>query len=143
MGRVLMTLATLIYGVIPPIVDLGATHVLHPDWTPHARMHMVWLVATMSSMSLLALYFLWRHADRSLGVLMGGLLGMCALGGFFVSAATAPLYGGSLSDKGGVPDVAGFIDANLLGFGIAAAMLLVGWFLARPKGASQANSGVA
>jgi hypothetical protein len=133
MGRVLMTLATLIYGVVPPIVDLGATHVLHPDWTPHARMHMVWLLSTMSLMSLLALYFLWRHADRSFGILMGGLLGSCALGGFFVSAATAPLYGGSLSDKGGVPDIAGFIDANLLGFGIAAALLLIGWLLATPK----------
>lgn len=140
MGRILMTLATLIYGVVPPIVDLGSTHVLHPDWTPHARMHMVWLLATMSSISILALYFLWRHADRSFGILMGGLLGTCALGGFFVSAATAPLYGGSLSDKGGVPDVAGFIDANLLGFGIAIAMLLAGWFLARPGRASRPGS---
>ena len=129
MGRILMTLATLIYGVIPPIVDLGHTHVLHPDWTPHARMHMVWLLATMTSIAVLALYFIWRHPDRAFGIRMGGILGLCTLGGFFVSAATVSLYGGSLSDKGGVPDIAGVIDANLLGFGLGAAMLLIGWAL--------------
>lgn len=130
-GRILMTLATAIYGLVPPIVDLGATHALHPDWTPHARMHMVWLLFTLSSMAVLALYFIWRHADRQFGVRMGGILGLCALGGFFVSAATAPLYGGSLHDEGGVPAIAGTIDANLLGFGLAVALLLIGWRVAR------------
>ena len=143
MGRVLMTLATLIYGVIPPIVDLGSTHVLHPDWTPHARMHMVWLLATMSSIAVLALYFIWRHGDRSFGIRMGGLLGSCALGGFFVCAATVNLYGGSLSDKGGVPDVAGIVDANLLGFGAGAVLLLIGWRLAASRGALRHDSRVA
>lgn len=130
-GRILMTVATAIYGVVPPIVDLGATHALHPDWTPHARMHMVWLIVTMSSIAVLAVYFIWRHPDRRFGVHMGGLLGLCAFGGFFVSAATAPLYGGSLHDKGGVPAVGGVIDANLLGFGLAIALLLIGWRAAR------------
>mgnify|MGYP000942298968 CR=1 FL=1 len=127
MGRILMTVATAIYGLVPPMVDLGITHALHPDWTPHARLHMVWLVVTMSSVAALALYFIWWHSDRRFGVKAGGLLGLCVFGGFFVSAATAPLYGGSLHDKGGVPEVAGFIDANLLGFGVALALLLVGW----------------
>lgn len=130
-GRILMTVATAIYGLVPPLVDLGDTHALHPDWAPHARMHMVWLLVTMSSMAVLALYFIWRHPDRPFGVRMGGLLGFCAFGGFFVSAATAPLYGGSLHDKGGVPPVAGMIDANLLGFGVATALLLIGWRVAR------------
>jgi hypothetical protein len=130
MGRILMTLATLIYGVIPPIVDLGATHVFHPDWTPHARMHMVWLLGTMSSIAVLALYFLWAHVERRMGIRMAGILGLCCLGGFFLSAATTPMYGGALNDVGGVPDVAGLVDANLLGFGIAALLLLVGWVMA-------------
>ena len=133
-GRVLMTLATAVYGLVPPIVDLGVTHALHPDWPPHARMHMVWLLVTMSSIAVLALYFIWRHSDRQFGIRMGGLLGLCAFGGFFVSAATTQLYGGSLHDKGGVPPIAGFIDANLLGFGVAVLLLLIGWRTARLVG---------
>ena len=54
-GRVLMTVATLLYGVLPPLVDLTETHVFHPGWTPHARMHMVWLLGTNSAIAVLAL----------------------------------------------------------------------------------------
>ena len=57
-GRVFMTFAILIYGAIPPLVDLNRTH---PDWTPHARMHLAWLVITNSSLSLVALGLLWRR----------------------------------------------------------------------------------
>ena len=45
-GRILMILGTLMYGAIPPFVDLTETHVFHPEWTPHSRMHMVWLLGT-------------------------------------------------------------------------------------------------
>ena len=131
LGRIIMTIATLMYGVIPPFVDLTETHVFHPDWTPHARMHMVWLLGTNSTIALVALYFLWLHkSSLALGVRLAGVLGLCVYGGFMLSASTTSLYGGSLSDKGGVPPVMG-MDANILAFSLALLLLLVGWYLAR------------
>ena len=134
-GRILMTVATLIYGVIPPFVDLTETHVFHPDWTPHARMHMVWLLGTNSSLAVIALFFLWLYKqDRAFGIRLAGVLGLCVYGGFMLSAATTSLYGGSLSDKGGVPPIMG-MDANIFGFSLGLLVLILGWILARTRSA--------
>ncbi len=134
-GRVLMTLATLFYGVLPPFVDLTETHVFHSEWTPHSRLHMVWLLGTNSAIALVALYFLWFHkASRAFGVRLAGILGLCVFGGFWLSASTISLYGGALSDKGGVPPIIG-MDANILVFSFALLLLLVGWYFAHAKGA--------
>ena len=134
-GRVLMTLATLIYGVLPPFVDLTDTHVFHPEWTPHSRLHMVWLLGTNSAIALVALYFLWFHkAYSAFGVRLAGILGLCVFGGFWLSATTISFYGGALSDKGGVPPILG-MDANILIFSLALFMLLAGWFIARQRSA--------
>lgn len=131
LGRIVMTIATLMYGVIPPVVDLTESHVFHPDWTPHARMHMVWLLATNSTLAIVALYFLWLHrADRIFGAGIAGVLGVCVYGGFMLSAAATTLYGGSMSDRAGVPPVLG-LDANILAFSVALLLLLAGWFMAR------------
>lgn len=135
LGRIIMTIATLMYGVIPPFVDLTETHVFHPDWTPHARMHMVWLLGTNTSIAVLALYFLWLHqSSRPLGVRLAGVLGLCVYGGFMLSASTISIYGGSLSDRGGVPPIMG-MDANIIAFSLALLLLLVGWSLARKSDA--------
>lgn len=129
-GRLLMTLATLMYGIIPLFVDLAESHVFHPDWTPHSRMHMVWLLGTNSSLALVALYFLWLHRENAtLGTRLAGVLGLCVYGGFMLSAATSSLYGGALTDKGGIPPIMG-MDANILGFSVALVILLAGWALA-------------
>lgn len=134
-GRILMTLATLMYGLIPPFVDLTETHVFHPDWVAHARMHMVWLLGTNSTLALVALYFLWLYKENSsFGITLAGILGSCVYGGFMLSAATISLYGGALSDKGGVPPILG-MDANIVGFSAGLLILLVGWFLSRAKSA--------
>lgn len=140
-GRVLMTLCTVGYGFLPPLVDLGRTHVQHPDWTPHSRMHMVWLLATNFGVSVLALYLLWHHSARAtLGVRLAGLLGVCVYGGFILAASTAPLYGGALTDRDGVPPVLG-MDLNVLVFSLALLTLLVGWFMARPRGTEHGRPG--
>lgn len=127
-GRILMTAATLMYGLAPPLVDFTTTHVLNPDWTSHARLHTVWLIVTSSALAAFALYLLWfRPGSRSMVL----ILGLSVLGGFFVSAASAPLYGGALHDEGGVPLMLG-MDANLFSFSLAFLLLLSGFFLSRP-----------
>jgi hypothetical protein len=135
-GRIIMTIATMMYGIVPPLVDLTETHVFHPDWTPHARMHMVWLLGTNTSIAMVALYVLWLHqTSLILRVRLAGVLGLCVYGGFILSASTTSLYDGSLSDAGGVPPIIG-MDANILVFSLALLLLLAGWLLAS-KGDAQ------
>ena len=86
-----MTVGTLVYGVVPVLVDFGESHVANADWVPDARMHTVWLLAVMSSLAAASLYFLWLfEGDRVLGLRIAGLVGLCVYGGFFASAAFSP-----------------------------------------------------
>jgi hypothetical protein len=130
-----MTLSTIMYGIVPLIVDFTETHVFHPGWTGHARFHMVWLLGVLSFNAILAGYFIWIYKhDPVFGIRMGGLLGLGSLFAFFASAATMSIYGGSLHDPGGVVSVMGF-DGNLLGFAVALVLLALGWFIANKKAA--------
>lgn len=130
LSRILITIATLVYGFVPLLVDLTETHVFHPDWTPHARFHMVWLLATNTSLALVSLYLLWiSRLDELTRVRGAGVIGLCVLGGFFLSTLLKGLYGGSLVDpNGGVPPIMG-LDANLIVFAPMLALVVVGMFL--------------
>lgn len=129
-GRVLMSLAILTFTLLPPIVDLGSTHVGNADWPPHARFHEVWLLITGSSIGLVSLVLLWAKGPWGTG--LAAALAACVLGGFFVAAVTAGAYGGALSEPGGVAPVMG-LDANLVLFTAAGLLLALGWLLARPR----------
>jgi hypothetical protein len=133
-GKVLMSVAIAAFTVIPPIADLATTtHVFHPDWTPHARLHTVWLLGTSSSIGVVSLYILWFGGfTAEARVMLAGTLALCVLGGFFVAAATIGFYGGALSDpQGGIEKSDLGIDGNLAVFSSATLVLLTGWFLCR------------
>ena len=135
-SRWLITVATVVYGFIPPLVDLTATHVFHPDWMPHARLHAVWQLATNSGLALLALYLMWvKSTNDLLRIRFAGLIGLCVYAGFFVSALTHPLFGGALADEqGGVPTVMG-IYGNVIAFTPMLILVITGLWLSR-SGAS-------
>ena len=133
-SRVLITIATLVYGVIPLLVDISETHAFHPDWPPHARFHLVWLLGTNSTLAVLALYLMWiSNIDNKIRIRIAGLIGLCVYGGFIISTLTRNLYGGALVDpSGGVPPIMG-TDANLLVFLLMLGLVVLGlWFLNRP-----------
>jgi hypothetical protein len=99
LGRLMMSIGTLVAGFLPLLVDLSPTHVLNPAWPAHARLHEVWLLATGSLLGLIALYFIWFYRERPrFGIAMGAVLGSVLLGGFFAASATASFYGGVLVD---------------------------------------------
>ncbi len=131
-GKLLLTLGTAMYTFIPPAVDiLTPTHIFHPDWVPHARFHTMWAILSASTMGLIALWMLWRApAGARTGVMIAGSISSGVLGAFMVAAMTMPLYGGALSDPGGVQPLAGGLDANLVSFAAALAMVVLGWRLA-------------
>ena len=133
-----MTISMAISTVIPIRVDVSESHVLNHDWPAHARLHEVWLLASGAMFGLVALYFIWLFKrDRRLGIAIGGLLLACQLGGFFVAAATADLYGGVLVDPRTAPQMPGNdlmfgFSANLFIFTAGFVLLVLGLFLARP-----------
>ena len=132
-GRILMTVAIAVFTFIPPFPDLGTeTHVFHPEWLPHARLHTVWLLGVTSGVGLVALYLLWGpRRDDAFCRNVAGALGVCVYGGFMLSAATMSLYGGGLTDvHGGIEGTLLGIDANLATFSIALIVLIAGWVMA-------------
>ncbi|GAB5452933.1 MAG: hypothetical protein Hals2KO_32610 [Halioglobus sp.] len=136
LGKILITLSIAIFTFIPPIADLATTtHVFHPGWMPHARVHTVWLLGLTSSIGLVALYLLWkRKPDADTGLNLAAVLAACVYGAFFLSAITASLYGGALTDaEGGIANRIFGLDANVFTFSVASILLMAGWSLARFK----------
>ncbi len=127
LSKLLITLAILSYGLVPLIADLNPTHLFHPDWTPHARLHAAWLLASCSAIALVALYVTWIKEQ----VQLGGVLSICVLGGFWIAVLSRGLYDGSLTDAGGVEvKVMGF-EANSFAFTLTFMMAVTGMLLNR------------
>jgi uncharacterized protein DUF6640 len=133
-GRILMTVAALTASVLPIVVDISESHVLNPEWPPHARVHEVWLLSTGAGVGAVALWLIWIRPH----LVLSAVLTASILGGFLIAAATAPLYGGVLVDPATahlMPNndrVLG-IPANLFAFTIALIILLIGLPLARRR----------
>ena len=121
-SRILITLATLLYGIAPLFADLNATHVLNPAWTPHSRVHMVWLLGTNSCIAAVALWLLWFRAQ----LVLSAILGFCVMAGFWIAVATSPFYGGAFSDARGIDTKILGIEANAFVFGVISLSLVIG-----------------
>ena len=130
-----MTLAILVFTVIPPVVDLvSSTHVFHPQWTPHARVHTVWLLGLASAVGLLALYLLWiRSKDSIFNFNLAFVLGLMVYGAFFLAASTRGLYDGAMTDDAGLSAGPFGYDPNTFVFTIATVFLVVGWGFGRNR----------
>ena len=116
LARWLVSVPAAMFGAIPLVVDLSETHVLHPDWPPHARLHTLWLICTNAGIAGVAAHLLWSGGLEAGRVRLAALLGVCVIGGFWIAVLTRPLYGGALGDPGGVPQLGG-IDTNAAVFG--------------------------
>jgi hypothetical protein len=129
-GKILISLATAIYGFIPLFVDLGKTHATNPLWTSHARFHVVWQVIIMFFLAITGLYFLWfSDATQSYSINLPFLFGLIVLGGFLLNVLVRHLYKGTLSDPNGVPPIFGKVDANLFGFTLGLVLLVLGYII--------------
>lgn len=129
-GKILISVATAIYGFVPLFVDLGKTHATNPHWINHARFHVVWQVIIMFFLAILGLYFLWfSDTAQSFSVNLAFLFGLIVLGSFLLNVLVRHFYKGTLSDPNGVPPILGKVDANLFGFSFGLILLIIGYII--------------
>lgn len=102
-ARVGLSALCAIQGIATVVLDLNRTHATNPEWTPHARFHVVWQTLNTAMLAVVELGLLW-----------GGLLGETA--GFYLTLLLTNLsptaflatwvfkrqFGGSLSDANGI-----------------------------------------
>ena len=121
-SKILVSVGTLWYGVIPVVADLNESHLLKPDWMPHAKFHLAWLLATGSCLAVYALYLIWRRAQ----VVEAAIIGLCVMSGFWIAAFTKSFYGGLFVDPNlEAPSILG-LHPNVFAFIFVTGFLVAG-----------------
>ena len=128
-ARIIITIATLVYGIGPLIADMNSSHVLHPEWTPHARFHMVWLLSMGASIALTSLWLIWFRSQT----FIAAILGLCVVFGFWVAVLTCHQYNGALNDPGGIEVMVLGFNENAFALAIVTVLLLVGLIMSARK----------
>ena len=119
--KLLLTAATLIYGVAPAIADLNETHLLNSHWSGHARLHGAWFLFFGWAMAMLSLYFTWACDE----LVLPSVIGLSFVAGFWVAYLPAPLYGGALVDEHGVETRVLGLESNVFIFSVITTVLLI------------------
>lgn len=96
-AKVFVTIGALTYGLLVPVLEINSTHLFNPDWTPHARLHEAWQLATNTGLALFCLWLAWFRNN----VRLPGVLAMFITGGFLFAYAIRSTYGGSMVHSDG------------------------------------------
>ena len=134
LARLLLTLVTLGYGLATVFADFNKTHATNPQWTPHARFHVVWQISSYVGFGLLALALIWWPGPLALERLyLAAAMSVIVYSAFFGALLAMPIYGGSAFDKNGykpfkapVPIIAKAWDVNITAFSIQLVLLAGG-----------------
>jgi hypothetical protein len=101
-ARILLSLVTVGYSFVTILADINKTHATNPAWTPHARFHVVWQVASYAGFGLIALALIWAPGPYAVARLyLAAAFAAAVYGGFFVALFTMRLYGGRTFDDNG------------------------------------------
>jgi hypothetical protein len=122
--QILLTITALEF--FGPIVrDFNASHAWNPDWDPHARYHLVWQLATMGMSGIANLWLIWfRRPIDTANLWLSAIWQATTIGGFWVSLALVPVYGGKVT----MPNIHMYffgIDENVVAFTVLGALLIV------------------
>ena len=121
-ARILLTVFCIVQGLATAVLDLNRTHAAHPQWLGHARFHVVWQTGTVVALAAVECVLLWHHGpDEAERFYLATLLACLPIFGFFAALLTRGVYGGALSDPGGIPPLRArvgtrklMIDMNLV-----------------------------
>ena len=135
-ARILLALATIGYGVITVKADFNRTHATNPDWTPHARFHVVWQITSYVGFGLFAQALIWVPGPYAVERLyVAAAFAAVVYGAFFIALAAMPIYGGSTFDRNGYPPFTVSIgrprpmDVNVTAFSVMSVLLIAGAIL--------------
>jgi hypothetical protein len=133
LARILLTLATIGYGVITVKADFNRTHATNPLWTPHARFHVVWQITSYVGFALMAFALIWLPGPyRVERLYLAAGFAAVVYGAFFIALATMPVYGGRTYDENGYQPLTmrigrpRLMDLNVTVFSVQLVVLLVG-----------------
>jgi len=105
-AQILLTAFCSIQGITTIILDLNRTHAAHPQWLGHARFHVVWQTVTVGFLAVIEVCLLWFPGRLvSECFYLAALLACAPMAGFFGALVSRRIYGGTLSDPGGIPPV--------------------------------------
>ena len=119
--KILISVVTLIYGIVPIIADVNETHLLNPEWSAHARVHGAWFLFFGGAMAVMSLFFIWVKD----WIYIPCFVGLMFATGFWVAFLTAPLYGGSLTDPNAMETKVLGLEGNVFTFSLVTAVLLL------------------
>ena len=133
--RIIMTILWIAIAVGPIANDFNATHLFNPDWTPHARLHMMTVFTSAVALSLFGFWLVWGPAvSRLHNLRLSGVLGFLYTLSLVVACVTMPMYGGSLYWTDTQPRAASLSDENLVVFLVTTVIfaVLTAWSYRRP-----------
>lgn len=105
--RIILTLCLLPFGLLTPILEIGPTHVVNPDWPGHARLHEVWQLGANSGIALLCLWLAWG-ARR---IRLAAAIALIVTGSFLGALLLAPAYGGTMRHSDGTELTIGGVNS--------------------------------
>ena len=120
MKKSIITFSIILYALVVPFLEINATHVFNPDWTPHVRIHEVWQLLTNTSIGILCLWLVWVKKETKISTMLSLLI----TGGFLLAYILQDFYGGSMKYLDGSEKSLLGINIGVLGFGIAFILLL-------------------
>ncbi len=129
MKKSAITLSVILFAIVVPILEINATHVFNPNWTPHSKIHEVWQLFTNSSIGILCLWLVWIKNDTKIS----SILCTMVMGGFLLSFGLKEFYGGSMKYLDGSEKTLLGINIGVLGFGIAFILMLIVSFIGENK----------
>lgn len=129
MKKSIITFSIILYAIAVPYLEINATHVFNPDWTPHVRIHEVWQLITNTSIGILCLWLVWVKKETKISAILSLLI----TGGFLLAFILQEFYGGSMKYIDGSEKTLLGINIGVLGFGIAFILLLLALITAKQK----------
>jgi hypothetical protein len=104
LARIVLLALCAVQGGATIVLDLNRTHAAHPQWLGHARFHIVWQTASVAILAVFEVLLLSHHgAYESERFYLTSLLAGIPMLGFFAALFMRRIYGGTLSDPGGIP----------------------------------------
>lgn len=113
-SRAVITAGALVLGLLVPVLELNATHLLNPEWPGHARLHEAWQLASNAALSAVCLWLAWKQGETRLAA---GLQ-FCLVGGFLLAHGLSASYGGTMRHSDGT-------ELAVLGMNVAVLVMLV------------------